>query len=130
MDFKNEVMNIQVRVIVARVYYMTKYSTVRPRNTQPQATMTSQVHFFKLGPKKKDEKIYVVKTLSSLFVVVFLPSPDYVTKSYANFELHGVFLSPKHVHLKVLLYFDSGIFTQLGMKSQQLHKQSSGISRE
>ena len=72
MDFKNEVMNIQVRVIVARVYYMTKYSTVRPRNTQPQATMTSQVHFFKLGPKKKRWKNLCSENLEQLVCCFFL----------------------------------------------------------
>ena len=32
--------------------YHVFFNTVRPRDTQPQAARTLQVHIFKLGPKK------------------------------------------------------------------------------
>ena len=64
-------------------------------------------HFW-IGSKKIwDERIYVVKLLSS---TVFWSLSH---KSCTNFELHKFFLSPKYVHLKALLYWFTILKIQL-----------------
>ena len=41
-----------VQWCVLTIFYPRFFSTVRPRDTRPQAARTSQVHVFELGPKK------------------------------------------------------------------------------
>ena len=44
-------MYFQVMILLESIFGYSKYGTVRPQDTRPQAARTSQVHVFELGPQ-------------------------------------------------------------------------------